>query len=66
LPTENPQKVLNFGRNNEVAILPNMITEAGDGVIRDIFLKRVPVIFETEIYVSAALPGSIIVVAGHS
>lgn len=60
------QKALSFGHNNEVAILLGMITAVGGGVIRDIFLNRVPVIFEKEIYASAALLGSIVVVVGHS
>lgn len=60
------EKALGFGHNNEVAILLGMITAVGGGVIRDIFLNRIPVIFEKEIYASAALLGSVVVVTGHS
>ncbi|TAM99209.1 MAG: trimeric intracellular cation channel family protein [Chitinophagaceae bacterium] len=60
------EKALSFGHNNEVAILLGMITAVGGGVIRDIFLNRIPVIFEKEIYASAALLGAVVVVAGHS
>ncbi len=60
------EKALSFGHNNEVAILLGMITAVGGGVIRDIFLNRIPVIFEEEIYGSAALLGAVVVVAGHS
>ncbi|MGH2644584.1 MAG: trimeric intracellular cation channel family protein, partial [Chitinophagaceae bacterium] len=59
------QKALSFGHNNEVAVLLGMITAVGGGIIRDIFLNRIPVIFEEEIYGSAALLGAIVVVAGH-
>ena len=60
------QKALGLGHNNEVAILLGMITAVGGGVIRDVFLNRIPVIFEKEIYASAALIGALIVVIGHS
>ncbi len=60
------EKALGFGHNNEVAVLLGVITAVGGGVIRDIFLNRIPVIFEKEIYASAALLGAVVVVAGHS
>jgi uncharacterized membrane protein YeiH len=60
------EKALIFGHNNEVAILLGMSTAVGGGVIRDIFLNRIPVIFEKEIYASAALLGAVVVVTGHS
>lgn len=60
------EKALGFGHNNEVAVLLGMITAVGGGVIRDIFLNRIPVIFEKEIYASAALLGAMVVVGGHS
>lgn len=59
------EKALGFGFNNEVAILLGISTAVGGGVIRDIFLNRVPVIFEKEIYGSAALLGAAVVVGGH-
>lgn len=58
-------KALSFGHNNEMAILLGMITAVGGGVARDIFLNRIPVIFEKEIYASAALLGAAIVVGGR-
>ena len=58
------RKALIFGDNAEVAILLGIITAVGGGVIRDILLNRVPVIFEKEIYASAALLGALIVVLG--
>jgi uncharacterized membrane protein YeiH len=58
------QKALIYGNNAEVAILLGIITAVGGGVIRDTLLNRVPVIFEKEIYASAALLGALIVVLG--
>lgn len=59
------EKTLGFGHNYEVAILLGVLTAVGGGVIRDIFLNRIPVIFENEIYASAALLGAVIVVGGN-
>ena len=58
-------KTLGYGHNYEVAVLLGVLTAVGGGVIRDIFLNRIPVIFEKEIYAAAALLGAITVVAGH-
>src|SRR5665213_728691 len=58
------QQALEFGHNNEMAILLVMITAVGGGVLRDVLLNRVPVIFEKEIYASAALIGAAVVVIG--
>lgn len=58
------QKALEFGHNNEVAILLGMITAVGGGVMRDILLNRIPAILEKEIYASAALAGAGVVVLG--
>lgn len=58
------QKALAFGHNNEVSILVGMMTAVGGGVVRDIFLNRVPVIFQKEVYASAALLGATVVVIG--
>jgi len=58
------QKTLSYGHNYEVAVLLGILTAVGGGVIRDIFLNRIPVIFENEIYASAALLGALVVVVG--
>ncbi|HRO47522.1 trimeric intracellular cation channel family protein [Agriterribacter sp.] len=57
-------KALLYGHNAEVAILLGMMTAVGGGVLRDVLLNRIPVIFQKEIYASAALVGTIVVVAG--
>lgn len=59
------RKALHFGHNYEVAVLVGLLTAVGGGVIRDIFLNRIPVIFEREIYASAALLAAAMVIAGH-
>lgn len=59
------QKALEYGHNNEVAVLLGMITAIGGGVLRDVLLNRVPVILEKEIYASAALVGAAVVVMGE-
>ncbi len=59
------EKALAFTHNYEAAVLLGMITAVGGGVIRDIFLNRIPVIFQKEIYASAALLGALVVVLGH-
>ena len=57
-------KALLYGHNTEVAILLGMTTAVGGGVLRDVLLNRIPVIFRKEIYASAALAGSVVVVVG--
>lgn len=59
------QKALAFGHNGEAAVLLGVITAVGGGVMRDILLRRVPVILEKEIYASAALIGALIVALGN-
>lgn len=55
------QKTLFLGFNYEVAILLGVLSAIGGGVMRDIFLGKVPVVLRKEIYGSAALLGSSIV-----
>jgi len=58
------QKALRLGHNAETAILLGMVTAVGGGMIRDMLLSRVSVVLEREIYASAALLGSLLVVVG--
>ncbi|HEY1025612.1 MAG TPA: trimeric intracellular cation channel family protein [Sphingobacteriaceae bacterium] len=58
------RKAIVYGHNYEVAILLGIVTAVGGGVIRDILLARVPVIFKKEIYASAAMLAAMMVVAG--
>lgn len=59
------QKSLHMGFNYEVAILLGTLSAIGGGIIRDTLLKEVPVVLRKEIYGSAALIGSSLVVLFH-
>jgi uncharacterized membrane protein YeiH len=59
------QKAMIFGHNAELAVLLGVVSAVGGGVMRDVLLTRVPVIFEREIYASAALVGAGIEVVGQ-
>lgn len=59
------QKSLFLGQNYEVAIILGVLSAIGGGIIRDILLGRIPAVFRREVYGSAALVGSIIVVISH-
>lgn len=57
------QKALTYGHNDEAAVLLGVVTAVGGGTLRDMLLARVPVILKREIYASAALLGSALMVA---
>lgn len=59
------QKALAFGVQPIMAALLGMLTCIGGGVVRDLLLARVPVVFQSDIYALAALAGALIVVIGH-
>jgi uncharacterized membrane protein YeiH len=61
------QKALSFGLPPVMAALLGMLTGIGGGIVRDLLLSRVPLVFRTDsdIYALAALAGSVIVVLGH-
>jgi uncharacterized membrane protein YeiH len=61
------QKALAAGLNPVMAAVLGMLTGIGGGIMRDLLLARVPLVFrpETEIYALAALAGSVVVVVGH-
>ena len=60
------QKALAFGLQPVMAALLGMITGIGGGIVRDLLLSRVPVVFEVgELYAIAALAGATLVVTGH-
>ena len=59
------QKSLFLGFNYEVAILLGVLSAIGGGVIRDILLGIIPVVLREEVYVAAALLGSILVAFTH-
>lgn len=59
------QKALAFGLQPAMAALLGMLTGIGGGIVRDLLLSRVPVVFHGEIYALAALAGATVVVTGH-
>ena len=59
------QKALFLGQNYEVALILGVLSAIGGGIIRDVLLGRIPVVLRKEIYGSAALIGSAIVMLFH-
>ncbi len=59
------QKSIFLGFNYEVAIILGVLSAVGGGIIRDTLLGRVPVVLRKEVYGSAALIASVIVVLFH-
>ena len=61
------QKALAAGLHPVMAAVLGMLTGIGGGIVRDLLLARVPLVFrpETELYALAALAGSVVVVVGH-
>jgi len=59
------QKALAAGLHPVMAALIGMLTGIGGGVMRDVLLSRVPVVFQSDIYALAALAGATVVVLGH-
>ena len=61
------QKALAAGLTPVMAAVLGMLTGIGGGIVRDLLLSRVPLVFrpETELYALAALAGSVLVVVGH-
>jgi uncharacterized membrane protein YeiH len=59
------QKALAAGLPPVMAALLGMLTGIGGGVMRDLLLTRVPVVFQSDIYALAALAGAAIVVMGE-
>ena len=54
------QKTLTCGHPFWVAIIMGSITGAAGGVIRDVLLNNIPVIFQKEIYAMASIAGGIV------
>jgi uncharacterized membrane protein YeiH len=57
------EKALQYGIPPVIAPLLGTITGVGGGTIRDIFLTQVPGVLRVDIYATAALAGSIVLVA---
>jgi uncharacterized membrane protein YeiH len=57
-------KALDFHLNALSVALMGTITGAGGGVVRDVFLAQVPAVLQVEIYATAALAGSLLMILG--
>jgi len=60
------EKTLNMGFPYWTAVTMGTMTGAAGGVIRDVFINEVPLIFRKEIYALACVAGGLIYVFGHS
>jgi uncharacterized membrane protein YeiH len=60
-----PEKALAYGIHPFIAILLGTVTAVGGGTIRDLFLARVPLVLQRDIYATAAMLGSACMIAGR-
>lgn len=56
------EKALAYGIHPFMAVLMGTVTGVGGGTIRDIFLAQVPLVLRSDVYATAALAGSIIMI----
>ncbi|MBQ0050062.1 MAG: trimeric intracellular cation channel family protein [Bacteroidales bacterium] len=59
------EKTLQMGFPTWTAIIMGCITGAAGGVIRDILINEVPLIFRKEIYAMACIAGGVVYIVGH-
>ena len=59
------QKALFLGQKYEVAVILGILSAIGGGIIREVLLGRIPAVLRKEVYGSAALLGSLVVVLFH-
>jgi len=59
------EKALDFGVHPFIAILLGGMTAVGGGTLRDVLLARVPLVLRAEVYATAALAGSALLVMGR-
>lgn len=59
------QKTIELGAPYPVAILMGVMSATFGGIMRDVVCNDIPVMLRKEIYISAALCGAIVFVAGH-
>ena len=60
------KKALDFGLGPVAATVLGMLSAIGGGLVRDILVSEVPVLFRSEIYAVAALAGASVVVLGRA
>ncbi len=59
------EKALEFNVHPFIAILLGGMTAVGGGTVRDILLSRVPLVLRAEVYATAALAGSALLIIGR-
>lgn len=60
------RKALDYGVDPLAAVLLGVVTGVGGGIVRDLLLNETPRVLREEIYASAALLATLVVVAGHA
>lgn len=60
------EKTLNMGFPLWMAVIMGSITGAAGGVVRDILINEVPLIFRQDIYALACIAGGIVYISGYS
>ena len=58
------EKAMLFDMPPLIAVLLGAITGVGGGTIRDVLLAKVPTVLRAEVYATAALAGSAVMVVG--
>jgi uncharacterized membrane protein YeiH len=58
------QKALDYEMHPFVAILLGTITGVGGGTLRDVLLAQIPTVLRADVYATAALAGSAVMIAG--
>lgn len=56
------EKALDFRMHPLIAVLLGTITGVGGGTVRDTFLAQVPIILRADVYATAALAGSVVMI----
>lgn len=60
------EKTLNMGYPLWMAVIMGCVTGAAGGILRDILINEVPLIFRQDIYAMACIAGGMVYIAGYS
>ena len=58
-------KAITFNLGPVAAALVGMLSAIGGGLVREVLVSEVPIVFRAEIYAASALAGAAVVVVGH-
>lgn len=59
------EKALLYKMHPFIAVLLGTVTAVGGGTVRDLFLARVPLVLRSDIYATAAIAGSVVMIVGR-